>query len=232
MRVRASVDVDLRAFHTDPHMHEGRHEHVWNVRLVYDGEPFRDARCFRAALTQFLAPYQGNDLPEEWWAAEELAKAVLCIGTGDPIGCIVSRDGFSADVWKMPRQGPIAYLCGPINGCTDAEANDWRSLFKSLWIGRTRDPMRRDYRGREAECVREIVELDKIDVAGSDVLIVNYDKPSVGTSMEVLYAWERGKPVVTVCATDANVSPWLRYHSTELVHSFREAVAVARKLTE
>lgn len=75
----------------------------------------------------------------------------------------------------------IAYLCGPINGCTDAECNDWRSRVKELWPGDTLDPMRRDYRGRETESYREIVELDKIDVMRSDVLIVSYDKPSVGT---------------------------------------------------
>lgn len=122
------------------------------------------------------------------------------------------------------------YLCGPINGCTDAECKDWREFAKDLWMGRCLDPMRRDYRGREAECVREIVELDKIDVAASDVILVNYDKPSVGTSMEVLYAWERGKPVIVVAALEANLSPWLRYHSHAIMHSFEEAVALARRL--
>lgn len=44
MKVRTLVDVDLRAFHTDPHMDEGRHEHVWNVQAVFDGSKFADAR--------------------------------------------------------------------------------------------------------------------------------------------------------------------------------------------
>ena len=91
------------------------------------------------------------------------------------------------------------YLCGPINGCTDEEANDWRTAVKASWSGDCLDPKRRDYRGKEAEAFREIVELDKIDVASSDVILVNYDKPSVGTSMEVLYAWQIGKPVIVVC---------------------------------
>lgn len=43
------------------------------------------------------------------------------------------------------------YLCGPINGCTDDECNDWRSAIKHDWwveqyCHRTIDPMRRDYR--------------------------------------------------------------------------------------
>ncbi len=83
--------------------------------------------------------------------------------------------------------------------------------------------MKRDYRGKEAEDYREIVDLDKKDVRDCDVVLVNYDKPSVGTSMEVFYAWTIGRPVIVVCRTDAVVSPWLRYHSTKLVHSFNEA---------
>ena len=99
MRVLTSVDVDLTAFHSDPHMNEGRHEHTWNVRVVWEGSIFRDARCFRAALEQWLSPFQGKDLPPEWWAAEDLAKAVLTLGTGDPIGCVITRPGYRAEVW-------------------------------------------------------------------------------------------------------------------------------------
>lgn len=116
------------------------------------------------------------------------------------------------------------YLCGPINGCTDEECTNWRDLVKLLWHGKTIDPMRRDYRGREKESVNEIVELDKIDVTNSDVILVNYDKPSVGTSMEVLYAFERGKLVVVVAQQGANISPWLRYHSHAIVTSFADAL--------
>jgi nucleoside 2-deoxyribosyltransferase len=123
-----------------------------------------------------------------------------------------------------------AYLCGPINGCTDEECNDWRAKFKTIWPGKTLDPMRRDYRGKEGESWREIVELDKIDVMNADVLIVSYDKPSVGTSMEVLYAWERGKPVVVVAAKNTSISPWLRYHSHHIVNSYEDAARVAALL--
>jgi nucleoside 2-deoxyribosyltransferase len=115
------------------------------------------------------------------------------------------------------------YLCGPINGCTDSECMDWRQKVKSLWPA-VIDPMSRDYRGRESECLREIVELDKRDIRVSDALIVNYDKPSVGTSMEVFFAWELGKPVVVVCREGAKLSPWLVYHSTAVRHSFADAL--------
>lgn len=102
MLVRTLVDADLRAFHTDPindpSVNEGRHEHVWNIQLVFAGEPFRDARLLRKALEVFLEPYQGADLP--WWSAEEIARTVLMLGTGDPLGCVVTRPGYRVEVWS------------------------------------------------------------------------------------------------------------------------------------
>jgi nucleoside 2-deoxyribosyltransferase len=115
------------------------------------------------------------------------------------------------------------YLCGPINGCTDEECKDWREMVKAR-LPDTLDPMRRDYRGREDECVVEIVEGDKEDIDESDVLLVNYDKPSVGTSMEILYAHQQDKPVIVVCKEGTRISPWLRYHSTHFFTSFDAAI--------
>jgi nucleoside 2-deoxyribosyltransferase len=120
------------------------------------------------------------------------------------------------------------YLCGPINGCTDAEANNWRSAVKAHFADCI-DPMVRDYRGKEAESYREIVDLDKRDVRQADVILVNYDKPSVGTSMEVFYAWTLGKPVIVWCRLDAVISPWLRYHSTVIVHHLTDVLVAIQR---
>lgn len=114
------------------------------------------------------------------------------------------------------------YLCGPINGCTDEECRDWREEAKKR-LSDTLDPMKRDYRGREAESYREIVDLDKRDVSLVDVVLVNKPKPSDGTAMEILLAWQLGKPVIVVCPKDSIISPWVRYHATKIVHSFEEA---------
>lgn len=115
------------------------------------------------------------------------------------------------------------YLCGPINGCTDEEATSWREAVKQHFP-QSIDPMKRDYRGVEKLLYREIVDLDKRDIRNSDIILVNYDKPSVGTSMEVFYAWELGKPIVVWCKEDAKLSPWLIYHSTSLVHTLESVV--------
>lgn len=115
------------------------------------------------------------------------------------------------------------YLCGPINGCTDEEAKDWREAVKSE-LPNCIDPMKRDYRGVEAVAYREIVDLDKQDVRNADAILVNYVKPSVGTAMEVLYAWQLGKPIIIWCKEGENLSPWLRYHNTAIVHSLDDAL--------
>jgi hypothetical protein len=91
--------------------------------------------------------------------------------------------------------------------------------------------MRRDYRGREAECVAEIIAGDEADIAASDAILVTADKPSWGTAMEIRLAWaELGKPVVVVCPRDMVISPWLRGHSTAIVHTYADALALLERL--
>lgn len=119
------------------------------------------------------------------------------------------------------------YLCGPINGCTDAEAKDWRGMVQARYPAHEYvDPMRNDYRGREMEpgIAEEIVEADKKDIIDSDVILVNYDKPSVGTSMEVFFAREIGKFVIVVAQPSTVISPWLKFHSHAILPSFAEAM--------
>lgn len=119
---------------------------------------------------------------------------------------------------------PKIYLAGPINGCTDQEASDWRQAsIQALHSYECFDPMVRDYRGREDEAVNEIVEYDKADIDQCEFLLVNYAKPSVGTSMEILYAWERHKWIFIVAAPGTPLSPWLRYHSHYIFSSFHAA---------
>jgi nucleoside 2-deoxyribosyltransferase len=108
-----------------------------------------------------------------------------------------------------------AYLAGPIIGCTDAECNDWRRHLTNVlqkYNIEVLDPMRRDYRGRRDECYTEIVEQDKADIDAADIVIVRYFRPSVGTSMEMLYAWERKKLVILWADQGIPLSPWLTYH--------------------
>jgi len=86
----------------------------------------------------------------------------------------------------------------------------------------TFSPLRRDYRGREAENVQEIIDGGIQDIFGSDVLLVNAARPSWGTAMELFFAAKKHKVIVTVCP-DEHPSPWLVGHSTVIVKTFEKA---------
>lgn len=115
----------------------------------------------------------------------------------------------------------IVYLGGPINGCTDEEAKGWRASVAPLLAAKgylVSDPMVRDYRGKEDEAVSEIVENDKKDIQQADIMLMSCPKPSVGTSMEIFYGYalNANKRRICVLPEGAAVSPWLRYHATDI----------------
>lgn len=118
---------------------------------------------------------------------------------------------------------PRIYLCGPIHGRSDDDCIYWRQLAAEFWpADRLLDPMRRDARARmhEPGIEAEVVEADKRDIDESAGVLVFFDQPSVGTSMEILYAWQMGKPVVLMNASgrpSSDISLWLRYHCTSIV---------------
>lgn len=114
------------------------------------------------------------------------------------------------------------YLAGPIGGMSDTQAKGWREVVTQILHKRgidVLDPMVRDYRGIEDLNVDAIVEQDKADIDGADVVLANIWTCSPGTSMELLYAHERGKRVIVIVPTGSRVSPWVTYHSTEVVTS-------------
>lgn len=90
--------------------------------------------------------------------------------------------------------------------------------------------MARDYRGRELEpgIAAEIVENDKADIVASDILLVYYDKPSVGTSMEILFSHGLSKRIILVDKSDKPLSPWLIYHCPEIYKTLDQAIAAIK----
>jgi len=117
------------------------------------------------------------------------------------------------------------YLSGAMLDCTDAECRDWREYAKLHLKGVALDPMIRDYRASPMDGMKDMVENDKADIDRCDCVLVNFVKPSVGTSMEVLYGWERGKRIILVAPPEISVSPWLVYHSHHVFSAIEEAVA-------
>ena len=97
------------------------------------------------------------------------------------------------------------YLSGPIMDEHEGVAREWRITAKQL-LGadfRILDPMRRKFVDRQVDSANEIVEFDLQDVRDADIILVNYDKPSIGTSMEVFYAaFDQGKFVISFFLED------------------------------
>jgi len=83
--------------------------------------------------------------------------------------------------------------------------------------------MRRDYRGKEAESVRAIIDGDIQDINESDILLVNASRPSWGTAMEVFFAASKGGLLIITVCPDEKPNPWLIGHSTIIKKTFSEA---------
>ena len=66
-----------------------------------------------------------------------------------------------------------------------------------------------------------------VGVRDADIILVNYNKPSIGTSMEVFYAaHDLGKFVVSFSPFSfEDCSPWMVKHSTKILGSLEEACA-------
>lgn len=107
------------------------------------------------------------------------------------------------------------YLAGPITGCTYDGCTDWRNYAKANLavagiVGL--DPMRaKDYLAKETtlgnnyahplSCPRGIMTRDHWDCTRCDVLLVNLRGAktiSIGTVMEIAWAWDNGIPIVCV----------------------------------
>lgn len=106
-------------------------------------------------------------------------------------------------------------------------AREWREEAKKLLKDEFKllDPMRRKFVDRQVDSANEIVEFDLQDVRNADIILVNYNKASIGTSMEVFYAgFCQGKFVVTFSPfTFENCSPWMVKFSTKILPSLEEA---------
>jgi len=123
--------------------------------------------------------------------------------------------------------GKIVYLSGPIMDEHEGAARQWRQVAHDLLKDHFSilDPMRRNFKDREVDSANEIVEFDLQDVRDCDILLVNYSKPSIGTSMEVFYAsHEMGKFVVSFSPFEfKDCSPWMVRFSTKILADLEDA---------
>lgn len=121
------------------------------------------------------------------------------------------------------------YLCGPIMDEKEGHARAWREEAKQRLGGSFQllDPMRRNFKDREVDSANEIVEFDLQDVRDADLLLVNYNKPSVGTAMEVFYAAHVLHKFVIAFSpfSFAECNPWMVRYCTKILPNLDHACA-------
>lgn len=123
----------------------------------------------------------------------------------------------------------VIYLSGPIMDEHEGIAREWREAAKKLLGDRFKllDPMRRKFVDRQVDSANEIVEFDLQDVRDADFLLVNYNRASIGTSMEVFYAAHNlGKFVVAFSPLEyKDCSPWMAKYCTKILPDLESAAA-------
>lgn len=125
------------------------------------------------------------------------------------------------------------YLCGPIMDEHPEAAATWRERARRQ-LGDEfvlLDPMRRNFKDREVDSANEIVEFDLQDVREADILLVNYNKPSIGTAMEVFFAaHDLGKFIVAFSPFEfRDCSPWMVRYCTKILPSLESAILYIRQ---
>lgn len=128
----------------------------------------------------------------------------------------------------MSQEKRKIYLSGPIMDEHPELAATWRERAKERlgeWFIML-DPMRRNFKDREVDSANEIVDFDLQDVRDADIILVNYSKSSIGTSMEVFYAaHDLGKFVVAFSPLSfRDCSPWMVRYCTKILPSLDDAV--------
>lgn len=119
------------------------------------------------------------------------------------------------------------YLCGPIMDEHEGHAREWREKARKL-LGKQfvlLDPMRRNFKDREVDSANEIVEFDLQDIRDADLVLVNYNKNSIGTSMEVFYASHNLKKFVVAFSPFSfkDSSPWMVRFCTKILPDLESA---------
>ncbi|MCK5851600.1 hypothetical protein KAH27_01110 [bacterium] len=119
------------------------------------------------------------------------------------------------------------YLSGPIMDEHEGEARQWREEAKRI-LGEKfflLDPMRRNFKDREVDSANEIVRFDLQDVEDADFILVNYNKASIGTAMEIFHASHNmGKFIVGFSPFEfKECSPWMVKYCTKILPSLEDA---------
>jgi hypothetical protein len=147
---------------------------------------------------------------------------------------------------------PTVYLAGPVAAYDDGGAG-WRADIEQTYGDRCefKNPLDKynvpvddlfivDGVSRLADentvGVHELVERDKSLLTASDGVLVGYsDVQSIGTPMEVMWAYERDYPIalwVRDATAKSAVSPWYLHHADIVTHQRDTAVEFLQEVCE
>lgn len=138
-------------------------------------------------------------------------------------------EGNARKMTTQQKKQRTVYLCGPIMDASVEESVSWRERAKELFSPRFTllDPMRRNFKDREVDSANEIVSFDLQDISDSDIVLVNYCKPSMGTAMEVFHASHNlGKFVIAFSPYSfKDCNPWMVRFCTKILKDLDNAVS-------
>lgn len=125
------------------------------------------------------------------------------------------------------------FLAGPIRGLSRDQSLGWRKMA----VGLLGDifVVTHALRGREEKETlpdpRLVVARDKSDIEKSAIILVNdtfHSASMIGTAMEILYAFERGK-IIIIFGNGHREDYWLNTHSHIRCDTLKDACILIRE---
>ena len=121
------------------------------------------------------------------------------------------------------------YLAGPIHNTNYEKTHNWRNVCKEQLEDHFNIlcPTVRIVNGDHSMITydyKKIITQDKKDIISSDIILANCWKVSVGTSMEVLFAYERNRKIIAVVPDLNSVSLWILGHSNNVFDNIQGAI--------
>lgn len=101
----SGVSYRLTAFHIDPIMDEGRHEHTWKITYYWPISPWRDKRAMQEVLREAVEAWAPmteafqRELPPNIWTEEDIARVVMSLLTPAPARIDVEREDSKVELW-------------------------------------------------------------------------------------------------------------------------------------
>lgn len=134
----------------------------------------------------------------------------------------------------MKLKSKTVFLCGPMRGIKRKDALSWRKRAARLLESKFN--VVHAMRGREKKETfndfRAAIIRDKNDIIKSDLVLVNdtFENVSmIGTAMEILFAFEKDKPII-VFGNSHDKDYWLNYHIHTRVDSLEQACTLLKKM--